>query len=535
MSLSAVYDVTRALRMLLHSQLAQASGSAVVTLLPPGDDLPAASGVNLYLYRVVESPATKNRDWPGDRLTPPAAVPALSLELSYLLTPLGTKPDDGHPELGDDAHTMLGVAMSALARYPVLNDIHLPEFDADTVLAPALQASYQRVRVTLMPTDLESLSKIWATINKPYRLSVAYEVALVELVPTDPLPGPTGPQVQHTSLAIDLFPAPVADALEPAAGPLAAVDGGGALVARTLTVHGSGLTWRTTPPAVLFGGAALPLAAAPAPSPNAVAATLPLDQAAGPQVDVQVRAGPRTSVPLPFTVTPWLARIVPLRTALDGPTVLALTGSGFGPAGAHVRLDGATTIDGGPLAAGATDTALGVTLPGTLANGVYTVRVVRDDGGATNGRPLAVIPLLSTAALTRGPPRRRRRPPARPDRRAAQRRRRAGHARRRGLRRAAQRLDRGALVHVRAQARPRPARGAGVDRRRRLARRSGSARDRAPSATGTPARTRPTSSRRSPRCGARSRRTPPARRSGARRRTTPTRRTRCPTWCAPSG
>ncbi len=128
------------------------------------------------------------------------------------------------------------------------------------------------------------------------------------------------------------------DALEPAAGPLAAVDGGGALVARTLTVHGSGLTWRTTPPAVLFGGAALALAAAPPPSPNALAVTLPLDQAAGPQVDVQVRAGPRTSVALPFTVTPWLARIVPLRTALDGPTVLTLTGSGFGPAGAHVRL-----------------------------------------------------------------------------------------------------------------------------------------------------------------------------------------------------
>ncbi len=28
------------------------------------------------------------------------------------------------------------------------------------------------------------------------------------------------------------------------------------------------------------------------------------------------------------------------------------------------------------------------------------MRVVRADGGATNGRPLAVIPLLSTAALT---------------------------------------------------------------------------------------------------------------------------------------
>src|SRR5262245_52664897 len=110
MSYAAVYEVTRALRRLLHSQLVLRSASAVVTLLPPGDTLPDVSGVNLYLYRVIESPFTKNLDWRGDRATPPSNGPALGLQLFYLVTPLGVRPADESFDLGDDAHAMLGVA-----------------------------------------------------------------------------------------------------------------------------------------------------------------------------------------------------------------------------------------------------------------------------------------------------------------------------------------------------------------------------------------------------------------------------------------
>ena len=62
MSYDAIYQVTSALRQLLHSQLNPKDQSGrVVTLLPPGDTLPETmSGVNLYLYRVTESPFTKN-------------------------------------------------------------------------------------------------------------------------------------------------------------------------------------------------------------------------------------------------------------------------------------------------------------------------------------------------------------------------------------------------------------------------------------------------------------------------------------------
>jgi hypothetical protein len=402
-SLTAINDVTRALRMLLFSQLKPVSSSAVVTLHPPGTALPDASGVNLYLYRVIESPATKNRNWPGNRMTAAANAPVLALELSYLLTPLGKKPDDSVTDQGDDAHAMLGVAMATLARYPVLNDVHLPDFDADAVLSPALLASFERIKVTLMPTDIETLSKIWATINQPYRLSIAYDVSLVELVPADPLPRPGGPAVGRTGLTIGLINTPAIDALEPASGPLATVDGGGRLNPGTLTVRGSAFQLAGTATTVLFGGNPAAIAAVPPPTAGALTLTLPLDLGAGPQADVVVRVGARSSAPAPFAVTPWLSQIRPLRTAFDpsAAAAIVLSGMGFGPAGAHARLDSATTsTDLGAVAAGATSTTASITLPASLANGTYTLRLVRADNAATNGRTLEVIPLLAGVTVS---------------------------------------------------------------------------------------------------------------------------------------
>src|SRR5947209_1418449 len=122
MSYDAVFEVTRALRGLLYSQLAARTqnANARVTLLPPGDALPEESGVNLYLYRVMESPFSRNEPWPGDRVTPPSDQPALGLQLFYLLTPLGAKPENAQPEAGDVAHTMLGIAMLTLHEHPIL-------------------------------------------------------------------------------------------------------------------------------------------------------------------------------------------------------------------------------------------------------------------------------------------------------------------------------------------------------------------------------------------------------------------------------
>ena len=77
MSTTAIKDVTRAIQLLLLKQLGSVSSAAQVSLLPPGDKLPTGLGVNLYLFRIMESPFSKNSNWPGDRTTPASVSPAL--------------------------------------------------------------------------------------------------------------------------------------------------------------------------------------------------------------------------------------------------------------------------------------------------------------------------------------------------------------------------------------------------------------------------------------------------------------------------
>jgi hypothetical protein len=401
MSTAAIFDVTQALRRFLRSRLRSLSSGALVTLLPPGDELPDVLGVNLYLYRVFESPYTRNRDWPGDRATPPIGRPALGLQLFYLLTPLGVKPEN-EGDAGDDAHATLGLAMTALHEHPVLNDVHIAGFDADVDLSEALRNSFEQVKVSLIPIDVDELSKIWASLNKPYRLSVAYEVSLVQLLRATPPPAGGG-IVQRTGVDVIPIGPPLPAELAPPAGALARL-AGGLVTANQLTIRGSALSFPGQTPAVRVGGQAATVLAAPAPTDQALTVALPLDLAAGPQVDVDVTLNGRTSTPLSFLVRPWLAALTPVRSDLAAGATLALAGEGLAPAQA-VRFDGpggsvsVTAFEPGGGPAQAT-----VLIPAGLANGVFTVRLQIADGSLTNGRQLAVIPRLAsaTAAIVGG-------------------------------------------------------------------------------------------------------------------------------------
>ncbi len=402
MSVSGVFDVTLALRMLLHSRLVRVNASAIVTLLPPGDDLPEAPGVNLYLYRVSESPATRNRPWPGDRSHAGTPQPALGLELSYLVTPLGKKPEDTKFDDGDEAHRMLGAAMMALAQYPVLNDVHVPPlsgladsgFDADRALSQALLDSFEQVKITLLPTNIEEISKIWAAINKPYRLSVAYEVSLLELTPDVP-PPVNGGIVTVTGVGVVTMQPPSISALVPSSGPVAANDG---TAANPLTIQGLGLTAPGTTTTVRIGGQVVGVDLTTATAQKLVA-TLPSQLDAGPFVDVRVYAGGQVSGPATFIVHPWLARIAPVRVPLDtaAPATLELFGEGFTTTPRFVRFtpaSGAATT--ATTLAGGTDKHASAQIPPALVNGLYDVVLVLNDGphSATNVRQLEIAPLV---------------------------------------------------------------------------------------------------------------------------------------------
>lgn len=396
MSFRVINDVTRALATFIESQVKPTVPTASVSLLPPGDTLPQDTGINLYLYRIHECPFTRNDPWRGDRTHPPLDKPPLGLQLHYLLTPLGKK-SEASAQAGDVAHTLLGIAMLALHEHPVLNDIHVPGFDADAVLSNALLDSYEDVKVILSPVSVEDLSKIWATINQPYRLSVAYEVSLVELVPDQKPPVNAG-VVQETNLTIFTLDPPRVDALSPASGALARLVGG-AVTANTLTMTGSSLGRPDTQPIVRIGGNVVELAS-PAIAPfTSLTVTLPADLDAGPQVDVRVSVAGKRSQPATFTVSPWLVSITPLRTALDtaSPTI-ALTGQDL-TANPQVRYEGPV----GTRTVNATTTGgvLRAPIPTDLTNGIYDVRAQLGGGQLSNGRTLEVIPnITGTPTIT---------------------------------------------------------------------------------------------------------------------------------------
>jgi hypothetical protein len=410
MSFQAIYDVTQALRRLLRSQLrlgGTGTANADVTLLPPGINLPSLLGVNLYLYRATESPFLRNRDWPGDRVTPPSAQPALSLLLYYLLTPLSTPP--GNDDLtGDDAHKMLGMAMLTLQEYPILNDVHIPGFDADTELPDYIRNSFEKIKIMLVPATMEELSKIWSTINQPYRLSVVYEVSLVELTPTPP-PPVGGGIVQTTGVSVITLDPPRLTRLTPEQGALAHVvtagPQAGTLESNPLRIDGFGMFFPGQPPTVQVGGQAATLQIAPTSTDPSTTVLLPAALDAGPQADVCVTVNGRTSTPLVFLVSPWLSRLLPIRTALDPSSAfsdlnLVLQGNGFTATPQAVRFDGPGGTTSVTTFAIQQDSTVQVAIPTGLANGIYQVRLILSDSSASNPRTLEVLPRLTSVGAS---------------------------------------------------------------------------------------------------------------------------------------
>ncbi|SCY82303.1 DUF4255 domain-containing protein [Desulfoluna spongiiphila] len=165
---TAIGMVSESLRNLLLGEMSLTPEVGVTLLAPdePGSD----RRVNLFLYRVEESPSLKNLDWqprPDDpsRLVPPP----LSLHLFYLMTPRAlTDPQTGNVH----AHKILGEAMQVLHANPVVPATYLSE---------GLEKAREELTIRQVPVDLESMGSIWSTFAQPYRLSVAYEVSVVQI------------------------------------------------------------------------------------------------------------------------------------------------------------------------------------------------------------------------------------------------------------------------------------------------------------------------------------------------------------------
>jgi hypothetical protein len=112
----------------------------------------------------------KNLDWQPKRGNSSQLVPPpLSLNLFYLMTTYA--PND--PLSGNSAaHEILGEAMRVFYENPIVSSEYLVEGLAD---------ANQQIKIMLNTLDLEELSRVWNTFTQPFRLSVLYEVAVVQI------------------------------------------------------------------------------------------------------------------------------------------------------------------------------------------------------------------------------------------------------------------------------------------------------------------------------------------------------------------
>lgn len=310
MSYLAIGAVTKAVAELLSKKMNKPPllGGAVpkVTTLPPDDERVSENdGVNLFLYRVSVNPFLSNTGWRGDKQNPKAQKrPPLALTLHYLLTAYAKKADAAAM---DDvtAHQLLGNAMTILHEYPVLNDVHDGDFDAnlDAQFAPELRNSFEKIKVSIIPTTtMEEFSKIWTSLSKAHRLSVLYDVSLVQIAPLAPAP-PPAPPVQGVRLGVETKGVPVVETVSPPAG------AAGTLV----TLKGSNLKEHGSQTYVAFGEVQLAESDLVKCERDEIMLVVPSGLQRGPKVRLTVSAGRDESAPVFFEVRPWIDAIRPLR------------------------------------------------------------------------------------------------------------------------------------------------------------------------------------------------------------------------------
>jgi hypothetical protein len=165
----ALAAVSTSLRDTLRAEMADPT--VPVTLLGLGGS--GNRGINLFLHRVDEHPQLRNADHHMVRGTADTlAAPPLSLTLRYLMTAFAAP----HDQLGEvPAQTLLGEAMRVFHQHPVVPKQHLDDDLADSGV---------ELRVMLVPIDPEEIGRLWGTGDNPYRLSVQYEVSMVQIDPT---------------------------------------------------------------------------------------------------------------------------------------------------------------------------------------------------------------------------------------------------------------------------------------------------------------------------------------------------------------
>lgn len=164
---NVISDVSLTLQRVLHDSLVSLDPQFFVDVSDlQGQMSTSPLHLTIFLFEVVEDPSAKNR--PPVREVINQAVftrkPPVALLLRYMLTPWsGDRMTD---------HKILGKVIETL-------------YDGAIIVGPKLQGGLANtdavLNVNMAPITLEDRTRVWYSVQKPYRLSLTYEVRVVNL------------------------------------------------------------------------------------------------------------------------------------------------------------------------------------------------------------------------------------------------------------------------------------------------------------------------------------------------------------------
>jgi len=209
---TAIGMVSTSLRNLLVGEMTLAP-IVPVTILAP-DEAGGDRRINLFLYKVKESPFLKNMDWQVKPDDPTKLVPPpLSLNLFYLLTAYAQNdPLNGN----SSTHEIMGEAMRVFYENPIVPEDYLED---------GLKDAREQIKIMLNTPDMEELSQVWNTFTQPFRLSALYEISVVQLDMLSDSEKVMAKRVRQIGVP-DVrapFNPPIVETIDPISGPIGTV------------------------------------------------------------------------------------------------------------------------------------------------------------------------------------------------------------------------------------------------------------------------------------------------------------------------
>jgi hypothetical protein len=123
-------------------------------------------GLSVWLYRIVRDEQTLNA--PPRRIGPNSIMRTpLPFRLHYLITPLVNGQSGANYET---EQRILGRVLQALYDHPIIRGSELKN---------ELSGTDVELNTRLEPMNLEEITRVWDALDKPYKLSVSYEVSVV--------------------------------------------------------------------------------------------------------------------------------------------------------------------------------------------------------------------------------------------------------------------------------------------------------------------------------------------------------------------